>query len=519
MRRIVSRLRQPRRGLATSRRNYLGGRPVGISAMSVYTPKPRVDLEEWCQWTGNDWGKISAVVGSSFRVPPPDEDVYTLAANAVLRLIKQNDVNPCEVGMLGFGTESSKDSSAGSVIIKGLVNSAADEMGGHRISRHCEVPESKHACIGGHYALKNALRYAATDGAGKKAIVVAADIAEYQRGSSGEPTQGAGAVAMLVETDPKMLELDLARTGSSSAYRVVDFRKPQARHTVKGYTPDTMRAHDFPVFNGAYSTFCYIESVLRASEAYFAGTQTPLQELLETDSIFAHRPYAHMPRAGVTRLALNLLAHAPDQHLAGGVFSEVCEAAGQDPAKMREVLSTRKNLYQVCTESQFSQDPFPEIKAVEKALTKTPFFKELLAKMTLGGDVSAQMGNTYAAALFGWLAAGLEEAAESNRELNNLMLVAYGSGDAADMIRATTAPNWRDPALRIGARAALDGHYPLNQEAYEQLHDTGLAPWATDAGPTPGTFTLARRGANVQAGKGQIEDAGIDYYQYSAAAE
>ena len=71
-----------------------------------------------------------------------------------------------------------------------------------RLSRHCEVPEFKHACLGGVYALKarRALRGAATRG-DKLAIVVCADVAEYERGSSGEQTQGAGAVAMLVERE------------------------------------------------------------------------------------------------------------------------------------------------------------------------------------------------------------------------------------------------------------------------------------------------------------------------------
>ena len=42
-----------------------------------------------------------------------------------------------------------------------------------------------------------------SDGRNAKAIVVCADIALYAPGSSGEPTQGAGAVAMLVEANPR----------------------------------------------------------------------------------------------------------------------------------------------------------------------------------------------------------------------------------------------------------------------------------------------------------------------------
>ena len=58
---------------------------VGISSMALYVPPFRVPLEEWCAWTNNPWEKIQNIVGRSFRVCAPDENVYTMAANAVLR--------------------------------------------------------------------------------------------------------------------------------------------------------------------------------------------------------------------------------------------------------------------------------------------------------------------------------------------------------------------------------------------------------------------------------------------------
>jgi len=164
--------------------------------MSAYVPRFRVKLEDWCEWTGNSWDKVEAVVGRSFRVPGKHENVYTMAANAVLRLIRQNDIDPQTVGFLGLGTESSTDNAAGAVIVRGMVDRALDELGMPRLSRACEVPEFKHACLGGVYALKSAVRYVAFDGHDRTAIVVCGDVAEYERGSSGEQTQGAGAVAM-----------------------------------------------------------------------------------------------------------------------------------------------------------------------------------------------------------------------------------------------------------------------------------------------------------------------------------
>ena len=201
-------------------------RDVGISGFAVYVPPYRVSLEDWCQWTGAPWEKTRAVVGNSFRMRGPRESVYTLAGTAVMRLIERYGVDPGRIGFLGLGTESSTDNSAGAVIVKGMLDQGLAARGMPAINRYCEVPEVKHACLGAIYALKYGLRYLALEDDDRCAIVVSSDIAEYARGSSGEPTQGAGAVAMLLERDPELLSVNLKCVGSASSYRAVDFRKP-----------------------------------------------------------------------------------------------------------------------------------------------------------------------------------------------------------------------------------------------------------------------------------------------------
>jgi hydroxymethylglutaryl-CoA synthase len=79
----------------------------GVSGLSLYVPALRIPLESWCDWTKNQWPKVQAVVGHSFRCPAPDENVYTLAASAVLRLIRSYGVDPERVGYLALGTETS----------------------------------------------------------------------------------------------------------------------------------------------------------------------------------------------------------------------------------------------------------------------------------------------------------------------------------------------------------------------------------------------------------------------------
>ena len=158
---------------------------VGISALTTYVPPYSVDLERWCEWTDNSWDKINNIVGSGFRVLGPNQTIYSMAANAVLDLIVSHEVNPSEIGFLALGTESSTDNSAGSIIIKGMVNEELKNRKMETISSRCEVPEFKQACLSGIYALKNAVRFIKSDAPSLKAIIVCSDIALYQIGASG----------------------------------------------------------------------------------------------------------------------------------------------------------------------------------------------------------------------------------------------------------------------------------------------------------------------------------------------
>jgi 3-hydroxy-3-methylglutaryl CoA synthase len=114
----------------------------------------------------------------------------------------------------------------------------------------------KHACLGGIYALKSAVRFLSTDGDDSLAIVVCSDKALYERGSSGEPTQGAGAVAMLLESTPRLASINLRHAGTASEYRGIDFRKP-----LTGRLNGHAYSLDIPVYNGRYSTNCYVDEV------------------------------------------------------------------------------------------------------------------------------------------------------------------------------------------------------------------------------------------------------------------
>jgi len=482
----------------------------GVSAISAYVPAFRIQLADWCDWTGNSWEKIRAVVGRSFRVCGPHENVYTMAANAVLRLILQNDVDPERVGFLGLGTESSTDNAAGAVIVRGMVDRALEQLGRPRLSRSLEVPEFKHACLGGIYALKSALRYVAFDGAERLAIVVSADIAEYERGSTGEQTQGAGAVAMLVERNPQLFAVDLHRTGSASAYRGPDFRKPVARHRVDGYAARTERPSDFPIFSGKYSTFSYLDETVHAVEDMLRRLDVSAGRYYESvRALFFHRPYHMMPVQAMSFLYVRGLARG-DHHQ--GELRALCEEAGVTfDDVLRETVST-PDLYAQVLRGEHAMDPYRATSAVAALLRKRPQFQAILRdKMSLGAEVVQDLGNLYSAALPAWMAAGFEEAAGRGLDLTGAPLVAvgYGSGDAAEAMPLVPVPGWEAAAHRIQLRKMLDGAIDLTREQYEILHDRRELPGVPYR--TEGQFSILRVGTSYDA---NFQDLAVEYYDY-----
>ena len=487
-------------------------KPIGISGLAAYVPPYRVWLEDWCDWTDNQWPKIREVVGRSFRVRGPNHSVYTMAANAVIRLIDQYDVDPSRVKFLGLGTESSTDNSAGAIIVKGMVDQALIERGKLPISRSCEVPEFKHACLGGVYGMKGAIRHLALDGAGGQAIVVCADIAEYARGSSGEPTQGAGAVAMLLEEDPKLAIVDLIGSGSASDYRIMDFRKPMMRFCGQDRT-ETHQVQDFPVFNGKYSTTCYIDETLHAlNDMYEKRKLHAIQYLRSLRTLFLHRPYRRMPETGWAVSYLFALGKGSAEDRAE--LAAYCYEAGISADALLAEMVTKPDVTLLANPERLQFEAYPLTMAVLRAFRASRHFRlEILDKLRLGSDTMLDLGNLYTAALPAWMAAGFEQALEEDSLAagEEVLTLGYGSGDAAEVIPFFMAEGWREAAAKIRFADAMELTLDLSREQYEALHDgrrvKGLDYVARNE------FVIDRVGMSVDR---HFSDLGIEYYRYIA---
>ena len=482
---------------------------VGISAITAYVPSYRVGLEDWCNWTDNSWDKISSIIGSGFRMLGPDESIYTMAANAVLDLIIENKIEPSQIGFLALGTESSTDNSAGTIIIKGMVNDELKNRGLSPISNQCEVPEFKQACLSGIYALKNAVRYVNSDAPEKKAIVVCSDIALYQIGSSGETTQGAGAVATLIESNPKIAEVNTAFSGSSSEYRQIDFRKPiQYRaENLNGHSASDL---DLPVFNGKYSASCYIDGTISALSNMSLNRGQSLSKLLdEAAAVFMHRPFHKMPMNAFSISYLYALANGDeDDHQE---FCNLLAQANIQPEEIKKELKERPDLV-TFLQTDINKELFPKTNKALKSLNRIkPFKDKVLSKIKLGNELTKEMGNIYSGSIFAWLAAGIEDSMKNGKDLNGKdgLLIGYGSGDAAEVIPISFTQDCCDKESNIKYSSAFSEPVNLNHKQYIKLRTNKILE-GVESRKSKG-FVVSKVGKEEST---DFQDAGIEYYEY-----
>jgi hydroxymethylglutaryl-CoA synthase len=391
-----------------------------------------------------------------------------------------------------------------------MVDRALSARGLSPIARSCEVPEFKHACLGGVYGMKGAIRHLAFDGAGGQAIVVCADIAEYARGSSGEPTQGAGAVAMLLEEDPKLAVVDLVASGSASDYRIMDFRKPMSRFCGQDRS-ETHQVQDFPVFNGKYSTTCYIDETLHAlKDMYDKRGLNPADYMRGLRTAFLHRPYRRMPETGWAVSYLFALSRGNGEDRAE--LASYCYEVNVDPEKLIAELVSTPEVVQLAHPERLQHDAYPLTMAVTRAFRASRHFRrEILDKLALGSDTMLDLGNLYTAALPAWMAAGFEQALDEDslQPGEEVLTLGYGSGDAAEVIPFFMAETWREATARIDFAGAMELAVELDFEQYQALHDGRRVQ---ELGYVPrNEFVIESVGA---ADDRHFTDLGIEYYRY-----
>ncbi|MEM8803402.1 MAG: hydroxymethylglutaryl-CoA synthase [Pseudomonadota bacterium] len=264
----------------------------GIEALSFYAPQTYVHLDELAVHHGIDPAKYSKGIGQEkIALPGFDEDIVTMAAEAAQVAI--GSVEKDRIDTLLFATETGIDQSkAAAIYLHRLLD----------LSPNCRCVELKQACYSATAALQMAASYVARK-PDRKVLVIASDVARYDLGSSGEATQGAGAVAIVVGAEPKVAEIS-AESGLFTE-DVMDFWRPNYRRT--------------PLFDGKASTLRYLNALVEAWRDYQSNGGVGYEEF---SRFCYHVPFSRMGEKANSHLAkANETKPAPEQVLPSLVYN------------------------------------------------------------------------------------------------------------------------------------------------------------------------------------------------------
>jgi len=237
---------------------------VGIDLIHFATANYFLGLDTFAAEKQIDVNKFIVGIGQEkMSIAPPDEDTVSLAAKAAAPILEQIDRS--EISAILFATETGVDQSkSAGAFLHGLLD----------LSNRCRVIELKHACYAGAAALQMATSMVRANPK-EKILVIASDIAKYDVDTSGEATQGCGAVAMLVTEKPRIIAIE----PGSGYYTddVMDFWRPNHRTTA--------------LVDGKYSTKVYLNSLKHTWDHFTEQTGLAFEDI---DYFCYHIPFTKM---------------------------------------------------------------------------------------------------------------------------------------------------------------------------------------------------------------------------------
>ena len=245
---------------------------IGIDKIGFATSQYVLKLQDLAEARGIDPEKLSkGLLLKELSIAPLTEDIVTLAASASDSILTEQERQ--EIDMVIVATESGIDQSkAAAVFVHGL-------LGIQPFARSFEIKE---ACYGATAALHYAKLHV-ENSPKSKVLVIASDIAKYGIETSGEPTQGAGSVAMLITQNPRIMAFN--NDNVAQTRDIMDFWRPNYSTT--------------PYVNGVYSTQQYLDSLKTTWLEYQKRYQLTLDDFA---AVCFHLPYPKLALKGLKKI-------------------------------------------------------------------------------------------------------------------------------------------------------------------------------------------------------------------------
>lgn len=176
----------------------------GIEDIRVYPTSLSLNIADLCRARGLDQEYVARSLLTDERgVNPPWEDPVTMAVNAAAPMLARHDRD--RIGLLIVGTETGLDQE------KPLSSWIHRHLG---LSPNCRNFEIKYACYGTTAAIQMALAWLRTpEGAGRQALLINTDLSLLGFNQPYEPMEGAGAVAAILSSEPRLVAYDLDSSG------------------------------------------------------------------------------------------------------------------------------------------------------------------------------------------------------------------------------------------------------------------------------------------------------------------
>ena len=402
----------------------------GIEAASYYAPSLYLEIKDLAEVRGIEPAKLEKGLGlHKMGCPDVHEDAATFAAEALLKLIKDYHINPKEVSRIYLGTESALDAAKPTAsYAMQMVEKVLEKEYGERCFKNCDVVDMTFACVGAVDALHNSLDFVRVNPE-KKAIVIASDYAKYELASSGEYTQGGGAVALLISAQPDLLEIE--NQWGVATESVFDFFKPR-RHYKKEDLKDAPESFsdkievftDEPVFDGQYSNQCYQDRIREAYNHY--------KEISRKDKPYEDWRY--------------LIFHLPYAFHGKRVFTEIYSL-----------------------ENRLNYETPEEQKLVAKSDNYVQFINDKIERTQ---RASSEIGNMYTASIFMALLSALQISYNENEDLagKEIGFLGYGSGSKSKVFAGKISENWTKVVSKWKLFESLKNRTAINFETYERLH-------------------------------------------------
>jgi len=425
---------------------------AGIDDISIYIPRLYLDAADFAKARGLDPDKLERGLGiGQMAIVDTNQDPACLAANACLKVMQKNKLTPDKIGRLYVATESSFDESKA---MNSYVIGMLEQVYGKDTFGHCGGIECKFACVSGSYALYDNTNWIrAGESEDRYALVVVSDIAKYDLGSSGEVTQGAGAIAMLLNDKPRLLSFD-PKVTSTSIKNEYDFYRPFGKET--------------PIVHGQYSNLLYLIQVKNALIDYKKKVkETGLIKLKEGETILDHVDYLnmHLPYSNMGKKALAYLVRHEWRALPR--WEKIIEEIGMEEPIPKDPRGTIESVLEdaefMTKDHQFT-----------KLFTNTEKYVELYESKLASSLIASKMiGNLYTASLYLGFRSSLEFEYQKGINLNGKRVgfCSYGSGASAMIFSGVIQPEYEQVVKNMNLEAEIGPRTKLSLDEYEELHE------------------------------------------------